>query len=1571
MVTTKSGFWRQVRYLLTKDLTILITRHPTSTIYTALLLPVLMTVYLGVGQNLGGAGNKYGFAESHPIRSLEDGLRAADAIRSNVVFVDSGLVGGDVNRVISGVEERVSRAGKTSHRVTDTIEMGRICTVSSQGATPCYGAVVFNDSPNGGRGGVWNYTIRGDGVLGRTFKVDQDNNDPQIYILPLQRALDMEITRVDNPDNDLSFFDSAQEWPFTDQTESERKAEANRDYQRTFINYMGVAILLGFLGISYHLPGYIATEREKGLSQLIDGMMLTKTAWQAQTVRMFSYFCSFSATYFLGWVIGALVLKFMLWKDTSVGVVLPYFVLAGLAATAQALVGGTLFKRAQLSGVVNGLAFILLGVLAQAVSNLGTAGAVILGLLFTPCNMVLHIKYMARYQADGRPTDLLEPPSSSDNALPALVLWMFLLVQIIVCPGFAAWMERRIHGSAADSRSIWNGTDSTSRPQDAVVVQGLTKIYRPSLLRRMLSFVVKPRSSTVAVENLDISIPHGTIVSILGANGSGKSTTLDAIAGIQGFDKGRVTIDASGGIGIAPQMNVLWDELSVMEHVSLFNRLKSPFQHATSQDLQQLLRAVDLFGKKDAKSQTLSGGQKRKLQLAMMLTGGSAVCCIDEVSSGIDPLSRRKIWDILLAERGSRTIILTTHFLDEADLLSDKIAIMSKGRLRVEGSAVELKANLGSGYRIELSQPRRYPQPPKVEGVHIKMMSDSITYVASSSELAARVIRTLESAGITYRLSSPTMEDVFLQSAEEYATEAKGGLSRTGSVPLLEDTSNKRPLDLLSSGRVGAPKQIAVLMYKRLTLLKNNWLPYLIAFLIPIIAAAVMQLLVSGEGQTTCSPIRADQLADFDDFNELFENATIVAGPASSISNASVFLPNGQQLDLPVDTVNSFSMLETFVEDNRRTINPGGFWLGSPDSSPTVVYRADGDSMSASVIAQNLLNTAHSAIRIAASYAIFDTSLGAAGKTLQLALYFSIALSIGPAFLSLYPNIERRTHVRGLQYSSGVHVLGQWFSHLAFDFAVLLIPTLAAALIFMFTSDAFWNPGYLIPVFLLYGIAATLIGYIISLLMGSQLATWAAVVAFNGIGLAVYFITFLFVISLSDATTVDSDVQTAHYIIAIIFPIGSMIRAMLVSLNVFSQTCEGPDFLSYPGALNAYGAPILYLMLQSCLYFGILLLSDSRTQIKSIFSQKKMPTDLEKDTYSNSGIQIKNLGKKFGELEAVEDVSFDVGRGEVYCLLGPNGAGKSTCISMIRGDIRPTSGDVLVEQFSVMQNRALARANMGVCPQVDAIDNMTTEEHLRHYARLRGITDVSRQVDGVINAVGLEDYRHTMAPHLSGGNKRKLSLGMALTGNPSVILLDEPSSGLDAAAKRIMWQTLKNVVPGRSILLTTHSMEEADTLANRAGIMAKQMLAAGKVDDLQRVFGDSLYVHLVSSSAPHSTEEEMVVMRAWVLDMFPDAQVEEKTYHGQMRFSVPAAEVRKHSRGTTNGDSTSAIGQLLVLLEDNKEKLGIAYHSVAPTTLNEVFLTIVGRYQVQEEGYRETDQKKKKKVPWRKLLLGV
>ncbi|OLN92788.1 ATP-binding cassette sub-family A member 5 [Colletotrichum chlorophyti] len=1594
----KSALWRHVGTLSTKNFTILLARHPASTIYTAILLPIILTVYLGIGRNLNSPQNDYGIADPRPVRSLRDGLSAADGSRNTVVFVNNGLSGGDISRVIDSLSDEVAAAGKNATTVEDPTALGDICHSSFRGTTSCYGAVVFHSSPSEGSGGVWNYTMRGDGALGSQFRVEDDDNDVQVFTLPLQRAVDSAIARIDSAANNSSSLDNVQEWGFTDETEEERQASSRRQYQQTFIDYLAVAFILALIGVSYHLPGHVATEREKGLSQLIDAMMWTRHDWEPQVARMLSNLYSFATVYFPGWVVASVVARSMIWRETSIGILLVFFILGGLALTSQAMFGAAFFKKAQLSGVVNSLVYVLLGVLAQALPNPGTGAVAVLSLLFPPCAFVFFIKTIARFEAEGRGADLLGAPPNSASTLPGVVLWVFLILQFLIYPLLAALVERQVHGVGSESRKIYKGDGR--QPQDAVSINGLTKIYKPGLLRRLVSFISEPRQATIAVNNLDLVAKRGQILALLGANGSGKSTSLDAIAGISRFSQGSICIDASAGIGIAPQKNVLWDELTVTEHISIFNSLKSPATIANKEENKRLVASVGLASKLKARSNTLSGGQKRKLQLGMMLTGGSGVCLVDEVSSGIDPLSRRKIWDILLSERGRRTIILTTQYLEEADLLADNIAILSKGGLKAEGSSAALKNSLGDGYRIHVLNAKGVGAAPNVDGVTLQASSNAIIYTAPSSKLAAAVIRALEGSGIAYRISSPNIEDVFLNVAEEVKGEEyqspQHSLARKSDASGHEPSEKTVTLDgrnslgLQSGRQTGVFEQTFILICKRVTLLKANWIPYIIVFLAPIVAAAIIQLLISEQGPSSCRPTDLTRGAgDLSDFVGALDAVAIVAGPTSAFSSSPV---SGANISLS----DAYPDFKRYIEDNRRTITPGGIWVGSEDAPPTLVYRADDEEtrpIFAGVIAQNLLTLTRTNISIATTYAPFDSVIPSSTlDTAQLAIYFSIVLSIVPAFFGLYPNIERRSHVQGLQYSSGIRSLPTWLGHLVFDFCIFLIPLLVAAIIFVVSSDAWYAGGYLFPVFILFGITSILLSYVVSLFTKSQVATFAAIMAYNSVGFAIYLIAFLYIITFSPATVADRNILIGHYTISAVFPVTSVCRALLIGLNTFSLSCSGDGFYSYPGTLNAFGGPILYLAIQAMVLFGLLLYHDSGN---TFFRRHKGPAaEAEQSTAdqevanelvrveaagSDDGLQVKHLTKKFGNNTAVDNVTFGVRHGEVFALLGPNGAGKSTAISLIRGDIQPSrnGGDVFIEQVSVTKKRALARSNLGVCPQFDAIESMTVLEHLRHYARIRGIADVEQQVQAVVRAVGLDAHVHTIAHNLSGGNKRKLSLGIALTGNPSVIILDEPSSGLDPAAKRIMWQTLSTIIPGRSILLTTHSLEEADALASRAGIIAQRMLAIGEVEQLQSRFGDSLYVHLVSRTAPHSTAEDMDKMRQWITQTFPSAQIEPETYHGQMRFSIPSSAVLEHRsqyrRSEKDGQGpsgdVSAIGNLILTLEENKNALGVEHFSVSPTTLNDVFLAIVGQHDVQEEGYASLPSRKKK-VHWRKILLG-
>lgn len=258
---------------------------------------------------------------------------------------------------------------------------------------------------------------------------------------------------------------------------------------------------------------------------------------------------------------------------------------------------------------------------------------------------------------------------------------------------------------------------------------------------------------------------------------------------------------------------------------------------------------------------------------------------------------------------------------------------------------------------------------------------------------------------------------------------------------------------------------------------------------------------------------------------------------------------------------------------------------------------------------------------------------------------------------------------------------------------------------------------------------------------------------------------------------------------------------------------------------------------------------------------------------------------------------------------------------------------------------------------------LTVQEHLTFYARCKGVQDIPGDVAYVMRQVGIAAHASKQAGKLSGGNKRKLSLGIALLGNPPVLLLDEPSSAMDAASKRVLWRTLEAVAPGRSVLLTTHSMEEADALAGRAAIVARRLLAVGTTQELRQAHSNEYHVHLMLASAPLSAPGEMDRVAAWVRAAFPDVLFEGRHLGGQVRFIVPAdSQVPVAAR--TVGDAGAAampqqsfVRYLIETLEHHKEQLGIDCYSIGAATMERVFLSVVKESDAVED---EGDEKKKR-----------
>ena len=527
-----------------------------------------------------------------------------------------------------------------------------------------------------------------------------------------------------------------------------------------------------------------------------------------------------------------------------------------------------------------------------------------------------------------------------------------------------------------------------------------------------------------------------------------------------------------------------------------------------------------------------------------------------------------------------------------------------------------------------------------------------------------------------------------------------------------------------------------------------------------------------------------------------------------------------------------------------------------------------------------------------------------------------------------------------MQYSNGIRPVPLWLSHLAFDgIFVLIISAVATGL--LSASTAIWQGlGYVFLIFFLYGIVCALLSYVISMFARTPVTAWFMLALGQVVFYFAYFGGIIGVQSGTPYPDLEGVMNALFFGLGIVSPSVCLERTLFIGLQQMATQCNGHA----QGSIYLYGGPILYLIVQGVFLFALLLWWDSGFVLRSKVSKKSTHNDeasdmspdhineLKRLDLHTTDLRISHVSKRFGKNLAVDNVTFGVQQSEIFALLGPNGAGKSTIISMIRGDLRPSTSDSAIDiaGHSILTHAVDARASLGVCPQFDSADVLTVRETLRFFAKTRGVADIEHNVSTVILACGLSDFENQLAQKLSGGTKRKLSLAVALVGNPRVLVLDEPSSALDANAKRTLWKCLQTSAKGRAIVLTTHSMEEADALADRIGIVSSRMLASGHREDLKRRAGNQFHIHLVSSSAPRTTPAELQAMRDWITSEFEDAEIGRETQGGQIRFQVPA-------------QGRSLVG-LIRVMEGVKGDLGVEYYSVGQATLDEVFENIIKRY---------------------------
>jgi ABC-type multidrug transport system ATPase subunit len=336
------------------------------------------------------------------------------------------------------------------------------------------------------------------------------------------------------------------------------------------------------------------------------------------------------------------------------------------------------------------------------------------------------------------------------------------------------------HDSAQDEENRVRLLESERVIVEGMRIIGLDKVYRHSLCR-------KSARDIHAVSQLYLNVHQNELLGLLGHNGAGKTTLLSMLTGLISPSSGTASIfgydlqDDIGEIrkcmGYCPQHNVLWDELTAREHLTLFAILKNVAKESVAESVTLKLKEVELESVGDCPVFTYSGGMKRRLSVAIAGTGNPGVIFLDEPTTGLDPISRRFVWDLIKEMKKDRVVILTTHSMEEAEVLSDRIAIMAGGHLKCIGNSLYLKTRYGDGYQVSITskQPEAVRELLTKHFPEVKLMNESagsLIYAVSYAEVAYLMPFLLELeadqgvfSGVVeeWIISHSTLEDVFMK----------------------------------------------------------------------------------------------------------------------------------------------------------------------------------------------------------------------------------------------------------------------------------------------------------------------------------------------------------------------------------------------------------------------------------------------------------------------------------------------------------------------------------------------------------------------------------------------------------------------------------------------------------------------------------------------------------------------------------------------------------------------------------------------------------------------------------------
>nr|XP_021514215.1 ATP-binding cassette sub-family A member 8-B-like [Meriones unguiculatus] len=1035
--------------------------------------------------------------------------------------------------------------------------------------------------------------------------------------------------------------------------------------------------------------------------------------------------------------------------------------------------------------------------------------------------------------------------------------------------------------------------------------------------------------------------------------------------------------------GVCPQSNVQFGFLTVRENLRLFAKIRGIPPQEVEKEVQRVLLELEMKNIQDTLAQNLSGGQKRKLTFGIAILGDSQIFLLDEPTAGLDPFSRHRVWNLLKERKADRVVLFSTQFMDEADILADRKVFISKGKLKCAGSSLFLKKKWGLGYHLSLQLnevciPENVTSLVKQHIPEAKLSAEGegklvFTLPLDTTYKFPDLYQSLDSCpglGIeNYGVSMTTLNEVFLKLEGKSAIdESEVDIAGEGQTERSGDTERLTEMEqILSSLTEMKTVTNSLALWRR-----------------QICAIAKVRLLKLKHEKKTFLSLLLVLAVGF--FPILFENIRMKVHQISyswELSPHLYFLAPGQP---PQDTLTQLlvinktgASIDDFIHSVERQnialeVDASGARDGTDDPSYNGALIVSGNEKNQSfsfacntkrlncfpvlmdILSNGLLGMVKPSGRIQTDRSTYFVNINANPfEFLGYSAFWLVLTSTCPPYIAMSSVGDYKNKAWFQLRVSGLFPSAYWLGQALVD-----LPLYCFVFIFMYLMDYLLSFGNTKLTIVNHVIQIPCsIGYATSLIFLTYLIAFISRKGRKNSG--TWSFSF-FVITMFSVIAIILDIQGNGmlYYVTFLIPHSTLIGCLMLSVRILmfhlfdEELVIVEPFLVF---LIPFLHVFIFIFILRCLEWKF----GKKTMRKDpIFRISPRNNDVHQNPEEPEGededVQMERtraanalastsfvekpvivasclrkeyagkgkhcLSKKKAKI-ATRNVSFCVRKGEILGLLGHNGAGKSTSIKMISGDTKATAGQVLLKGSGEGDTLGF----LGYCPQENALwSNLTVRQHLEVFAAVKGLSksDTAVTITRLADALKLQDQLKSPVKTLSEGVKRKLCFVLSILGNPSVVLLDEPSTGMDPEGQQQMWQAIRAIIKNteRGALLTTHYMAEAEAVCDRVAIMVSGRLRCiGSIQHLKSKFGKDYLLEMKVK-----TLQQVEPLNTEVLRLFPHAARQER-FSSLMVYKLPVEDVQP-------------LSQAFFKLEKVKQTFDLEDYSLSQSTLEQVFLEL-------------------------------